>query len=162
MNKPCDGEELIQRYCHGMCTRPEFYSGCGVDTNDLGPQQLEKIYRGLIADFGNETGVSFCQMIEQLENLSATNFLNQFYLFCARGFVWEPTLPESGNDVGPDTEAREAIGTFIAINALSGMSDPEKDRIDSIGVKHAFFRSIDYKYEPPEEFRDSLMWRWFR
>ena len=160
MGKSCDGRELIERYCNEMSIRPEFYSGCGVNRSDLGPVQLEKIYRGLVADFGDEAGTSFCQMIEQLENLSATNFLSQFYLFCARGFVWEPTLSESENDVGPDNEGREALAFVTVVNALSGVSDPEKNRRASIGIKCEFFRAIGYVYQPPVEFRGPLMWRW--
>ena len=150
--KPESGKDAILTYCNkpgvDMSDRPEFYSGRGVNYGDLGPKHLVAIFEGLECDFGPEVAVKFCEMLEELENLSATSFLNQFYLFFARGFSWpKGRVEESGIDLGPDGPSREAIGLATIMGALFGRDDNSPDQIkaQSTEMKREFFRSVGYK-----------------
>jgi|GEM_PF-2422036 len=161
--KPAYGQEAIYKYCSApgvsMSTRPEYYSGRGVITSDLGPRHLKAIYDGLVADFGQETADQFCLMIEDLTNLSATNFLNQFYSFFDRGLVWRGKgQKETDIDLGPDdgTGAREAVAFVTIAGALFGReSSPEVTRDLSNALKRSFFQLIGYTPKYPEKVKPS-------
>lgn len=152
MSEPNYGTEAIGKYCSkpgiSMSARPEFYSGRGVICSDLGPNHLQAIYNGLKEDFGQEATRQFCLMIEDLTDLSATNFLNQFYVFFNNGRRWcKKTVKESGIDIGSDdgTGTREAITMVSVIGVLSGRQSSREEILDASNrLKRAFFQLIGY------------------
>jgi hypothetical protein len=142
------GRDAINKYCDGrLSDRPEYYSGRGVTTSDLGPEHLKMIYDGIVKDFGQEAGDQFLLMIEGLKDLSATNFLNQFFGFWDQGRVWQGSIGEETDiDVGPDVPGRESVAFATALGFLGGQHMSSKEtEMASTGLKLEFFARIGYK-----------------
>jgi len=152
-DKPETGRQAIQKYtARRMSTRPEFYSGRGVTTTDLNVKLLTLIDQGLTADFGNDVHLKFCQFLEALSDLSATNFLNQFYCWFGQ---WElPTgLRETDIDVGPDDGHRETIAFCTVLGVRGRGADPDRHERASLSLKLDFFNQVGYHSELAQEQR---------
>lgn len=144
------GPEAIKRYCQGeISPRPEYYSGRGVSTYDLGPDHLNMIYNGLKNDFGEEVSATFCKMVESLTDMSATNFLNQFYFFFNSGKKWDEPKFENRIDVGPDNDCRETIASLSIFSVLGRKQDSNRDQMIGESIKRMFFDEIGYEPTKP-------------
>ena len=128
-----------------MSDRPEFYSGRGARYCDLNPDQLKTIYDGVKENIGDDAASAFVEMIENMDSLSATNFLNNLYALEARDWKYVP-IEESDIDVGPDGPQREVIGLASIFSALSS-----NDVDDTEAIRRGFFYKIGYTPKPKEE-----------
>lgn len=131
-----------------MSARPEFYSGRGAVTWDLDGNKLFIMYNLIKEKLGETEAKSFVTMVENIECLSATNFLN--CLIHLIGNNWEyKESSESNIDVGPDSSARFAIGLATIGSALSG------DHGDATEfIKSTFFDKIGYTPKEDNEYDD--------
>lgn len=128
---PIDARNAIRRWTN-MSNRPEYYSGRGPNPGDLSPQQLFQIHAGLKAEVSAEAAEAFVSFVESLQNLSATNFLNQFYWFVDHGCQPVAPLAESDLDVGPDDGGQyiRALGSIVeCLSRGSSRSDSASDSI---------------------------------
>jgi hypothetical protein len=115
-----------------MSPRPEYYSGRGAICCDLNSELLEMIYVGVKKEAGDEAAAAFVQFVYDFDKLSATAFLNEFYIFCARGYSSVPRTHTALDelDAGPDGPSQEIIGTVALFGALCG--DMARDETESI------------------------------
>ena len=88
------GEELIYRYCMGMLNpNPDFYAGRGNSVRDLNSSILEMLYGGIKIEFGPESARMFVNMVKNLKNTNAQNFLHEYYRMEKKGWRWvEPVM----------------------------------------------------------------------
>ena len=127
-NMKMNGRSIITEYS-GMSNRPEFYSGRGATTSDFNPQELEKIYDGVKKEWGDEAAACFVQFVYDQASLSATSFLNKFYVFvdCDK-CKWEPQHVDSkvmdGIDVGVNAH-RETIAAVSVLAFLGSMENED-------------------------------------
>lgn len=114
----------------GMSARPEFYSGRGAISCDLNERILEKVYKGVEREHGEEAARQFVQMVADISVLSATDFLLTLYRLESRNWRWDKRIlgNEKGIDVGPDLGdgGREGIAMATIAECLSGMSERDE------------------------------------
>lgn len=114
----------------GMSARPEFYSGRGAIACDLNDKILEKVYQTVQREHGEKAAKQFAQMVADVPELSATDFLLTLYRLEGQDWKWNKRMlgNEKGVDVGPDYDngARFAIGMATIAGALSGMSERDE------------------------------------
>lgn len=134
----------------GMSSRPEFYSGRGAVFSDLSGNHLFEIHSKIREKIGTEQADAFVTMVENLECLSATNFLNALYSLEANNWVYQP-VEESNIDLGPDGPGRMAIalGTIGASLFSTG-------RDDTVYIRESFFSKIGY--HPKNNQEDCWPW----
>lgn len=145
-----DSDKAIKRYSNNsLSPRPDYYSGEGANECDLRPQLLRSFYDGLIKDFSAEAGKNFCLMLEDLTDLSLTNFLRQFKHFYRCGRKWLGKLPESRIDIEPDSG--DIVGIVTVISVLSDESSNWQRKIISERIKKTFFDLIGYVPKEKEE-----------
>ena len=96
---PMTPREIVHIYTkRKMSTRPEFYSARGAIACDLNSPILEMIFKGVKAEIGEDAAKQFIQMVADIDVLSATHFLNTFYVFGENGWKWErPKKGTKGN-----------------------------------------------------------------
>lgn len=133
-------------YSTRMSGRPEFYSGRPPMSCDLNGEKLSKIHSAIKEKIGEKQAESFVTMIENLSNLSATNFLNSLYSLEANNWEYVPTS-EGNIDVGPDGPQRGAIAfaTIFAVPAsMEGWDETDY-------IRNTFFNMIGHKIKKSEE-----------
>lgn len=88
------GEEIIFRYCMGMLNpSPDYYAGRGNSVHDLNSSILEMLYAGIKTEIGADNAKMFVNMVKNLKNTNAQNFLLEYYRMEKKGWRWsEPVL----------------------------------------------------------------------
>lgn len=116
----------------GISDDPGYYSGRSATLSDLNSEILEKIYQGIRANYGEDAGNNFIQMVDEMERLSATAFLQSLYHLQRQRWKYTSNmLTESdiyANSVG------SALGT-IASRLY------KNDHDDTIEIKRAFLKN---------------------
>lgn len=121
----------------GMSSRPDFYSGRGAIMSDLDGNMLYAIYQKIAQKLGTEQANAFVTMVEKLETLSATNFLNALYALERND--WNLIkFNESNVDVSSD-------GTAFATVSESLFNYGRDDTED---IRLSFLRKIDFERSP--------------
>lgn len=120
--------EIVTRYTEGrMAARPEYYSGRGATISDLNSKLLEGIYQGILKEIGPGAADQFVLMVEDLDRVSATYFLNSLYALEANGWVWvkadAPSKSMDHMDLGRDKEGLEVVGFATFASWAFGGSD---------------------------------------
>lgn len=142
--------EIVSHYCQGrMSGRPEYFSGRGATLSDLNSDLLEMIYQGILKEIGKGGAQNFIKMVEDIDVLSATLFLNSLYELEARSWVWENSQQTSKAskhlDVGPEGEGRMAVG-LASIGAWMGGGS---GRDDTRQIRDSFLRAHGRKVKNP-------------
>jgi len=97
--KPSTVVQIIHGYTDGrMSARPEYYSGRGVNTGDLNHKHLLMIHTGIKKELGDDQAAAFVEMLQVLEDMSATGFLNSLYRLEANGWKFDKKLFNYKND----------------------------------------------------------------
>jgi hypothetical protein len=115
----------------GMCKRPEFYSGRGPILGDLNPNILGKVYGLIGKEHGEDAAENFIDMVANMEDLAATNFLTCLYLLESNG--WEYSGFQSDLPIGvtvPQDGNREHDPRIGVINVLGATN--RRDETESI------------------------------
>ena len=107
-------EDIIWDYCQGRLNpKPDYYEGHGNNLRDLNSQILELVYQGILAEHGAGAAKAFVNMVKNLKDTSASQFLNELYRMERKGWRWaEPVMKvratTEGAAVAPKTEAEAA------------------------------------------------------
>ncbi|PZQ45653.1 MAG: hypothetical protein DI551_06815 [Micavibrio aeruginosavorus] len=73
-------EEIIYQHCMGLLNpNPEYYAGRGNELGDLNSSILELLYRGILKEKGASAAKSFVNMVKNLKDTNAKNFLIEYY-----------------------------------------------------------------------------------
>ena len=64
----------------GITDLPEYYSGRGVNFNDLNADKLYAIYKKIRESIGDKQANAFVTLVQQLKILTASNFLECLYV----------------------------------------------------------------------------------
>lgn len=134
-------------YSVGMSGRPEFYSGRGATMSDLNGDKLYAIYQKIAQELGTRQADAFVTMVQKLEILSATNFLNSLYALELND--WNLTsFNESNIDVGPNVAGRGIIALATVAESLfyCGRNDTEY-------IRSSFLSKIGFETGPKERER---------
>lgn len=119
-----------------MSTRPEFYSGRGATLSDLDEKILFGIHKDLNKKFGKKAGNAFIKMIDGINVLSATAFLNGLYELFHNNWKYNEQKPESISiPKDKDGNYNSTIGIVGIMESLfsSGRDDTKR-------IKHWFLK----------------------
>lgn len=73
-------EEIIYKYCEGrLHPYADYYEGRGNSLYDLNSPLLELLYKGIHAEIGAEAAKAFVNMVKNLKDTNASNFLAALY-----------------------------------------------------------------------------------
>ena len=138
-----------------MSTRPEYYSGRGVNEDDLNAQQILQIYKEIRKEYGQKEVFAYIEMIKSLPLLTATDFLISLKSLVSSGFTTRMVSKE-GISI-PKDEDGEYGDTSLVIGIFSIMSamgrDSERDKQLSNTIKGNFFYMVRQCLQE-EEFPD--------
>ena len=96
----------------GMSELPAVYANRAATWSDLSGSHLFEIHKKIKHEIGANAGEAFVAMVENLNILSAFNFLNAFFALEERGWVYAPF---EGTDLGVGSGDTEYIrNTFLA------------------------------------------------
>lgn len=131
---PMTAREIISEYTKGrLCGRPEYYSGRGACRSDLNSEILEQVYQGILKEHGEKAAKQYARMVQAIDVLSATFFLNSLYALEAN--KWALAKPKKRTkatdhiDVCPDDgvpERRLASGMAGVMAWTTGGSERDE------------------------------------
>lgn len=133
----------------GMSARPEYYSGCGPSTSDLGHRHLTKFHELVTKHGGEKAAEAFVAMVASLKSGAATTFLNGLYALERMDWKWKDVDPSSagidrGWDLGDSRgEERDALAAMTVMAALGTGGDNGYASRD-YAVRGAFLESHRY------------------
>lgn len=157
--------DLIHTYVPRISVRPEFYSGYGASSSNIGSRELELIYGGVKKECGDEAAKNFCQFIYNFGTLSPTAFLFSFH--CWYGGGCEASVPVSRNkdqagdrtgdnyDFGKTDEDRYALGMATIGAALMGRENADETE----SIRNEFLRNHKGEYQTHPD-NDDLTGNW--
>ena len=121
-----------------MSVRPEFYSGRGAILCDLNGDQLEGIYQGVKKEYGDKAASNFVKMVNNIQVMSATTFLQELYNLCGNGWKYiKKKTHASGIAVqkGKNGEYDQSSAAHGIIGIFSAMSE---NRDETAAIKSYF------------------------
>lgn len=125
-----------------VSSRPDYYSGRGINSGDLGPEHLNLIGKGVKADFGAEAFEKFLDLVALIPDISATSFLIHFREFYCRDCTSVPCFEKNaGNTIEGRGEAAYVVGMASIFSAFSADNSP----YSAFMLKREYFRSIKRK-----------------
>lgn len=101
----------------GMSTRPEYYSGRGATRSDLDSGILEKIYQGILKEYGKRAANYYLKMVADIKVLSATTFLQELYMLFGNNWKYIKKKKHAEGISIPKNED----GEYDEKSAMSGM-----------------------------------------
>ena len=128
----------------GMSERPEYYSGRGATLTDLTPELLQRIHGLINKVYGDDASQNFVEMIANMDDLAASNFLTCLYGLEARDWKYtgfQSDLP-GGIAVAKDRDGNYNIASGIAGILAASFS---RRRDETEGIRQPFLRSVGYK-----------------
>ena len=100
-----------------MSSRPEYYSGRPAMICDFDGHKLFKIYTLIQKNIGEQAADNFVKMIENINDLSASNFLNHLYALEAHNWIYSPSAtPKSENSVHTKANSRRLFSSLYGLN----------------------------------------------
>lgn len=148
-----DGREIVGNYCPNESCRPEAYSGYVAGQGYLGSERLEKIYKGVKEEYGDQVASDYCELIYLIPNLAPTAFLLTFYDFIsiirAKG-NWRAMLFNQKNIAhdGLNDGGATAFGTVMTVIG-------NKDQ-DPLGATESIRREFLWNHKDEYEKDDTL------
>lgn len=112
-------KEILRK--NRMSTRPEFYSGRGVNYGDLNEEILIGIYYDVQKTFGKRASEGFVDLMRGIKTLSATAFLEDLYSLFYSDWKYCPEHGSNGiavhkNENGEYNLASGMASMFSALN----------------------------------------------
>lgn len=139
-------EELASRILDtsGLNPRSSYYSGRGVNRGDLNETMLVSIFEKLLKldkNYANE----FVEMVKKMKTLGATEFIDSFIIFVARGFDSKKFKPQDNNFSlnGVYGDARYSVAIASLFAAMSNSHDSVSQDYATREIKSAFIRNIE-------------------
>ncbi len=143
-----------------MSNRSGYYAGRGSLTCDLNSDLLERIYQGIKKDVGEEEAKNFVQMVDALEDMSATAFIVAFRQFGYNKFQGiveqheDDDIALSAQLHGDDTVNE---GMSVLIQALANRSN-RSSFFEHNNIKANFIRSHSSELSRKLHIEDTSMW----
>ena len=134
----------------GMSSRAAYYSGDGVTTSDLNSDNLVAIFKKLY-EFDYLWAANFIQMVNAMQTLGATEFIESLYALGRNGFVFSEKNLKSSNVSfeGAYGKDRDMIAFISAFETLHNRKSPwEQERL-TLSIKRDFMNKL-------MDLRDSL------
>lgn len=132
----------------GMSARPEYYSGRGPSTSDLGHRHLVKIHELITKHGGEKAAEAFVAMVASLKSGAATTFLNGLFALERMGWTWKNVDPSAagtdrewdlGNGHG---EERDGVAFMTVVSTFARAERNES--ADDYAVRGAFLEEHRY------------------
>lgn len=132
-NTTYTGEEIVRGACppnepNGILPIPSYYSGRGPLRGDLDTHHLEKIHSFIKKNVGEKESQTFTHFVHNLEDLSATAFLEGFLRLADEGF--KNPKPEKGHLIrGHGKNAYKEAGAYIlgSMSTFAGRQSNQKE-----------------------------------
>lgn len=141
--------QIIHNYCGGRLSgRPEFYSGRGPNEGDLNSRHLGEIHAGINKEIGDAAAKAFVQMVEVVEDMSATAFLNSLYrLERARWVFRKKDYNEKGDGIAHDGMRDGGVSALCSVIEVWSRRDrdPAADTWRHSGIKIPFLAAVGGK-----------------
>jgi hypothetical protein len=143
-NEKMSVREIIHAYTDGrLSSRPEYYSGRGVNRGDLNASHIKMVYDGVLKELGEDAAKAFVEMLRELKDLSATGFLNSLYRLERSGWVFDKAV---FNQSGDGIAAVDEVTAFCTVASMFGRnSDPELEAMFSRQIANEFLALIGVK-----------------
>ena len=112
----------------GMSDRASYYSGRGVNTGDLNNEHLSSIFKK-IYKLDKKYSLEFIKLLDKIQILTATRFINNFYNFVNNGFSTKDLEIETG-DYSLDNVYDKARDMVALVSAYSFIEECKKDKAE--------------------------------
>lgn len=134
--------QIIHGYTDGrLSSRPEYYSGRGVNRGDLNGNHIKMVHDGVKKELGDDAAKALVAMVRILKDMSATGFLTSLYRLEQMGWKFnEKAFNQSGDGISA-TDEITAMCSVLAIMGR-GNSDPEMDEMFSRQIANEFLELI--------------------
>lgn len=127
----------------GFVAMPSFYSGRGVNTNDLNDKKLVSIFKKLLK-YDVTYACHFVEFVKQMKTLGATEFITSFQDFACNGFKVDPKFLSDNNysvdGLNPNTY-NDFVCLMIGESRFATNRDYQEARSEII--KHAFLLQVN-------------------
>lgn len=112
-----DASEILRR--NRMNNRPDYYSGRGATLTDLTSEHLEGIHSDIQKNHGDEAAEQFIDMVEEIEVLSATAFVQAIQRLEKNQWKWDSRLLNGLSGISYRNEAG-MLGTLMGVISSRG------------------------------------------
>lgn len=124
----------------GVHPEPSHYSGRPATLSDLNSKILDKIFRDIAENISKEAADNYLQLVDELEYLSATAFLNMIYRLEQNEWKFDYSLAQNNSNTSY-TSPGTMFGTFG-----SRLEQSNRGRNDvTIDIKREFLRNHGIK-----------------
>lgn len=143
--KTIDDLKNIIRNVPNMSTCPEYTSGRGATLADLDSSKLLKIQEGIKKEFGDAASKAFVIMVDNIEVLSCTTFLNELYQLFYNDWKVKPlqTPDQPGYDIAKNKDGEYNLASGLM--TIANMMGASSQRDDTFVIKEQFLRSNGVK-----------------
>ncbi len=134
-------------------SRASYFSGRGATLSDLNSTKLLAMQDLIKKHHGEDAAKSFVDLVQSMENLNATDFINNCYLFERSGFDWtQKAAPKNGIEVIKNEDG-EYDYTHGMLSIAAAMQSNDRD--DTEAIKREFLRKngIMPDYSKPSDGR---------
>jgi hypothetical protein len=134
----------------GMDERPEYYSGRGATLTDLTPKHLQKIHGLINKEHGEEAAQNFVEMIANMKDLAASNFLTCLYHLEAMGWRYGGFQSDLAGGVAI---AKNRDGRYNTDSGIQGIlaAIHSRGRDETEEIRQPFLEDMGYKRNPRED-----------
>ncbi len=159
--KPLTAEEIVRR-CN-MCARPEYYSGRGATLTDLNSKILEAVYVDIKNIYGNQAAKNYAQMVADIPELSATDFLLTLYSLEGNKWEWNKRLLGNQKGIyidGATDEAKIAVAFATIANGLYSINDRDETELikGEFLMKHIIEIKIKHRKNRSKSKLEDVLW----
>lgn len=93
-------EKNVHEFCSrsGMSSRPEYYSGRGINRGDLNEENLKKMHEYALLWYGEDAASSFIEMVKGTKEMNATAFLKRVHTWFNNDFTWDSVLDDDQSE----------------------------------------------------------------
>lgn len=114
---------------NSMSCRASFYAGRGVTTSDLNDTILFGIHKSIETTFGITAATEFVKMVKDLDDLSASSFLQALEIFEQSNYVWNTDFKENAQSfpVDQDNPAGMQLGILLSMQSTATKEDVLRD-----------------------------------
>lgn len=151
--------EIVTRYGERrLNNRPDYYSGRGAMMCDLNSALLEKLYQGILAEHGKPAAEEFVTMVERIDVLSATLFLNSLYELEARKWKWEkePRRSRDAEHIEITDDPRPAAQLASGMASILSWEGGGSTRDDTFMIRAEFLQKHGREQPVPRQVQDFM------
>ena len=114
------------------------YSGRGATLSDLNGQILTNIHNVIKVQHGLPAAAAFVDMVESMEEMNATDFIENCFLLERSGYNWKmENVRKIGFNIPKDGDGRHNFGVLVG-TAMAMMNRDKRD--DTAEIRNDFLR----------------------